>query len=118
MRRRKILWQIKSKNKCLKTGAEWELPKEEDSSPVQGSQVFQEISVHQKLRHRLVAVEDKYYLLTTFPGYGYKGDVVSLLKTNGETVIVKNGDKKFCINKDNLSICQAPQQQVVPKSQY
>jgi hypothetical protein len=57
----------------------------------------------------------KYYLLANFAGYGNKGDAVEVVRTIGDLVLVKNGDKQFCVEKIKaISICpvhpqQAPQ---------
>ena len=58
----------------------------------------------------MAAGAGKYYLLSTFPGYGNKGDVVNLVRTMGRLSMVSNGGKQFCIDTINLSLCQAPQQ--------
>lgn len=57
----------------------------------------------------------KYFLLANFAGFGNKGDVVEVVRTIGDLVMVKNGGKQFCVERNNLSLCQAFQRQGVPR---
>lgn len=68
---------------------------------------------NQKLKCLLVAKRESRYLLFTFPGCGFKGDKVELIRKNGSLVLVKNGTKQFCVEENKLSICPASQQQEV-----
>lgn len=55
----------------------------------------------------------KYHLLINLPGYGNKGDKVEVVRSIGQLVMVKNGDKQFCVEKYKaLSICPVQPQQV------
>lgn len=44
-------------------------------------------------------------LLCDYPGYGYKGDFVEVLREIGALVLVSNGVKHFCVESKNLGIC-------------
>ncbi len=61
--------------------------------------------------------EDKYYLETNFQGYGYRGDQVEVVRKNGDLALVKNGNKKFCVDKKHLKKWPVHQQQAAQKSQ-
>lgn len=57
-------------------------------------------------------IEVKHRLLVNLYGYGNKGDALTILRTNGELVLVSNGIKKFSIERKYISICQHPLHQV------
>lgn len=68
----------------------------------------QVLMVNQELL--LVADQDNkvtHRLLVSLIGFGNKGDAVTVLRTNGDLVLVSNGIKKFSIDKINLSLCPA-----------
>ena len=51
----------------------------------------------------------RYRLIVNLSGCGNKGDTLTVLRENGETVLVSNGIKSFLIERKALSICPAYQ---------
>jgi hypothetical protein len=57
----------------------------------------------------------KRYLLINLPGYGFRGDKLSVKQQLGKLVVVNHGVKHFCIESKYLSVCPALQQQEAQK---